>query len=405
MRHGNRWERGAADVREGGGLSGGGGTGQSGRMPSRPGGGRVCRLRVWGGVPGPVVGWLLGWVVWGASLGSPGVCGADRVENAGGTERERLQRALGVLDRGSEAYAERRQCFACHHQAVPMAAHRAARRWREGEPARETALTEFTLASFQPRLEAMREGTGVGGRGMTAGYALWQLRLGEHRADEVTEGLVEYLLQTQEEGGDWRLDAVRPPAEESRAMAVVLAGLGVAHYATAGQRERAEECLRRARDWLQREPVVVHEDRVARVWGTRLPGVDREWSERVMAELRESQAPDGGWRPTADFPTDAYATATAVYVLLEAGVAGEDPGIERGAEWLWRAQEADGSWHVPTRATPVQVFFDNGDPHGRDQFVSMLATGWATAALSRLQPPAGEPVRRENSGRGVPGGD
>jgi N-acyl-D-amino-acid deacylase len=112
------------------------------------------------------------------------------------------------------------------------------------------------------------------------------------------------------------------------------------------------------------------------------------YREQARRELLDYQAPDGGWRPTPDFPTDAYATATAVYVLLDTGLAGEDHAVVRGAEWLWRARQPDGSWHVPSRATPVQVFFDNGDPHGADQFISMLATGWATAALSRLQPPA-----------------
>ena len=34
-----------------------------------------------------------------------------------------------------------------------------------------------------------------------------------------------------------------------------------------------------------------------------------------------------------------------------------------------------------TGSRPVQVFFDNGDPGGKSQFISFLATGWATLAL------------------------
>jgi len=45
-------------------------------------------------------------------------------------------------------------------------------------------------------------------------------------------------------------------------------------------------------------------------------------------------------------------------------------------------QKPDGSWHVSSRANPVQEFFDNGDPHETDQFISMQATAWAVAALS-----------------------
>ncbi|MFM8581642.1 MAG: hypothetical protein ACKOFW_09080 [Planctomycetaceae bacterium] len=342
--------------------------------------------------PGVVAGWLALVALVESPLhparGAEGAAPPHPLTVTTAERLSRLQVSLELLDRGATAYAERRQCFACHHQAVPLAAHRAARRWRAPQPDREAALVQFTLDSFRPRLEALREGRGVGGRGLTAGYALWQLALAEHPADDVTNALVEYLLQTQEEGGEWRLDAVRPPAEESRARALVLAGQGIAHFAGPDQQVRARASLARARDWLLAQPPAVHEDRVARLWGARLPEMPAGWRERTRQELLETQAPDGGWRPTPDFPTDAYATATAVYVLLDTGLSEEDAAVARGAQWLWRAREADGSWHVPTRATPVQVFFDNGDPHGADQFVSMLATGWATAALSRLQPVA-----------------
>ncbi|MFN7805054.1 MAG: hypothetical protein ACK5TO_13615, partial [Planctomycetaceae bacterium] len=78
-----------------------------------------------------------------------------------------------------------------------------------------------------------------------------------------------------------------------------------------------------------------------------------------------------------------YATATAIYALLEAGLPGEDDAIQRGLAFLRQSQQPDGSWQVATRATPVQVFFDNGDPGGKSQFISMMATGWATAVLAR----------------------
>jgi N-acyl-D-amino-acid deacylase len=81
--------------------------------------------------------------------------------------------------------------------------------------------------------------------------------------------------------------------------------------------------------------------------------------------------------------SDAYATGTALYVLLDTGSAAADEKIQRGIQYLLKTQLEDGSWHVKTRAKPVQVFFDNGDPHGKDQFISIPATGWSIAALSR----------------------
>jgi hypothetical protein len=50
--------------------------------------------------------------------------------------------------------------------------------------------------------------------------------------------------------------------------------------------------------------------------------------------------------------------------------------------FLLKTQQPDGSWLVETRSKPIQKFFDNGDPHGKSQFISITATGWAVAALA-----------------------
>ena len=84
---------------------------------------------------------------------------------------------------------------------------------------------------------------------------------------------------------------------------------------------------------------------------------------------------------------DAYATGQSLWVLKEAGLERANDAVLRGLKFLLSTQEMDGSWHVVTRAKPVQLYFDNGDPHGADQFISISATGWATAALARWSPP------------------
>jgi hypothetical protein len=61
-------------------------------------------------------------------------------------------------------------------------------------------------------------------------------------------------------------------------------------------------------------------------------------------------------------------------------------GIERGVKFLLDKREPDGSWHVVTRSKPVQRYFDNGDPHSKDQFISTPATAWAVAALAATLP-------------------
>ena len=64
-----------------------------------------------------------------------------------------------------------------------------------------------------------------------------------------------------------------------------------------------------------------------------------------------------------------------------------DPGLvntaayRRGVDYLMRKQEADGSWHVRTRAFGFQPYFESGFPHGHDQWISMAATAWSAMAL------------------------
>ena len=67
--------------------------------------------------------------------------------------------------------------------------------------------------------------------------------------------------------------------------------------------------------------------------------------------------------------------------ISAAEFATDDPTYLRGLAYLLADQREDGSWHVVSRSKPFQPYFESGFPHGKDQFVSMAASGWATAAL------------------------
>ena len=54
----------------------------------------------------------------------------------------------------------------------------------------------------------------------------------------------------------------------------------------------------------------------------------------------------------------------------------------RGVTWLLKHQLEDGSWHVKSRSKPFQTYFETGFPHKKDQFISMSASCFATAALA-----------------------
>lgn len=312
----------------------------------------------------------------------------EESKTAGAAADEDVKRAvasgLQVLTRGAREYPEHRQCFACHHQTLPLLALTAAHRLdlpRQTELEQE--LVTFVRASFAKRTDELHAGEGVGGKALTVGYALWTLRLGGEPADDLTDAMVAYLLKTQSAEGAWELHSIRPPAEESVVFETVLAAAGVRHYGRGSRQGAGEAAVERTRGWLARQTTRLHEDRVARAWSVSLLGGTTAEAAGARQSLLQTQNSDGSWSQTAELAGDAYATATALYVMLDSGLSPEDGVIRRGIGFLRQTQQPDGSWRVATRATPVQVFFDNGDPGGKDQFISMMATGWAAAVLAR----------------------
>src|SRR5262249_18741683 len=70
----------------------------------------------------------------------------------------------------------------------------------------------------------------------------------------------------------------------------------------------------------------------------------------------------------------------------------DDPAYQRGLKFLIDAQREDGSWLVRSRSKPFQLYFESGFPHGKDQFISIAASGWATTALAFAVPRVAEQI-------------
>ena len=177
----------------------------------------------------------------------------------------------------------------------------------------------------------------------------------------------------------------RPPLEESALTATVLAVQGMKRFAVPGQRAQVEAAIAKAKGWLVVASLQNQEDRVARLLGLYLLGARPEEIRSAQAALLANQNEDGGWSQTREMKSDAYATGQTLYLLQTTGLSATDPACERGTRFLLKTQCPDGSWLVVTRSRPVQTYFDNGDPHGTNQFISIPATSWAVAALARAQ--------------------
>ena len=95
------------------------------------------------------------------------------------------------------------------------------------------------------------------------------------------------------------------------------------------------------------------------------------------------QHPDGGWSQNVHMASDAYATGQTLYALNQAaGVNASEKNYQRGLAYLIKTQQADGSWHIKSRAVKFQPYFQSGFPFDHDQWISSTATGWAVMALA-----------------------
>jgi squalene cyclase len=114
----------------------------------------------------------------------------------------------------------------------------------------------------------------------------------------------------------------------------------------------------------------------------KLLGFEEDKVSAASKELLSLQRDDGGWNQLPEMESDAYATGTALVALHDAGLATSDAAYQRGLRYLLKTQQEDGSWHVKSRSKPFQTYFETGFPHGKDQFISAAASGWATTALA-----------------------
>ena len=303
-----------------------------------------------------------------------------------------VQRGLTVLEKGARNYPDHHDCFACHHQTLPLAAMREARRigLKIDEPLfGQTA--EIVRSYFARHADERSLGQGIPGQAFMVAYGAWSFELADMELPiELRDVMAKFVIQKQESDGRWHPASFRPPAEQSDVMNTVLAlrvlkpsGATLTFANDAEWRVTAEATERLAMTWLSETPPKLQEDFVARLWSLKWFGDDANQRAELVRKIVDRQQSDGGWAAEDHLSSEAYSTGLTLFALLDTGELPTSPPIARGLAYLLKTQHAEGSWFVATRAKPVQVFFDNGDPHGKNQFISITATGWSVAALAR----------------------
>jgi ankyrin repeat protein len=317
--------------------------------------------------------------------GAPTAAEAPRaVPAAAPTEaRPAIERGVALLERSSGSFFTNGGCGSCHSQNITDIAVAAARKGglpiNEAAAAQRAAGASATFGATATRLYERFDGPVVD----ILLYTLAGLAAMGHPADRATDAMVFNISAQQQRNGRWYGGGIpRPPIEDGDFTRTALAIRALTSYAPPGRKAEMHERVQRATTWLRSAKAITAEDRAFRLlglaWGGAEPGARRD-AAKEMAAL---QRPDGGWSQRTELQTDAYATGLTVYALKESGSELPSAVVERATQYLRSTQRADGSWYVRSRAAKFQPYFDGGFPYEHDQWISAMATGWATAALA-----------------------
>jgi squalene cyclase len=154
-------------------------------------------------------------------------------------------------------------------------------------------------------------------------------------------------------------------------------------YGTPGRAAEMKDRIERAKQWLLRATPLTTEDFDMRLVGVATAGATPAELRKLAEPILAKQRADGGFAQRETLASDAYATGMTLWALANAGVVKpSDDVFKKGVKFLLSTQAADGSWHVVSRATKFQIYFESGFPYGQDQWISTQGTGWAASALA-----------------------
>jgi hypothetical protein len=297
--------------------------------------------------------------------------------------RQAVRVAVPQLLAGAMGHSDKKSCFACHNQAFPALALSAAHSRGFAVPGQFFARQGEHIAEFlASNKKEFLAGKGTGGQAATAAYALFTLELVGHEPDEATAAVAQYLLGFEPTRDHWRTTSNRPPTESSDITTTYVAMRALRTYGAKLDKEKIAKRVDAARNWLIRTRTKETEDRVFRLLGLKEAGAGEKEIAAAAWELVNTQHADGGWSQLDGGASDPYATGSALVALHQAGgLKTDSAAYKAGLAFLIRTQLPDGTWKVKSRSKPFQPYYESGFPHAKDQFISISASGWATAAL------------------------
>ena len=286
-----------------------------------------------------------------------------------------LDVAKKYLEDASAAWSGKHQCISCHTNGTYMTV-RPALTSSLGAPndAERTFFVEQLekLAGENPK--KLLRGTGPAQViYLAAGLAEWDKHVTGSLSPQTDQAL-RLMFSLQLPHGSWGTEDCWPPYESDAyhlatvaAMATATAPGWAEGIEKAGNLELLNQ-IDQLRKYIRSDPPHDY-GRTLLLWASgRVPDLIAQTErQRLIEMLFSHQREDGGWslrlmaspeawgsgnraeklRAEADFlkpASDGHMTGLAIVALREAGVAGDDPRIQHGIDWLSKNQRESGRW-------------------------------------------------------------
>lgn len=269
-------------------------------------------------------------------------------------EKFSLPAAVQFLDTVAITWHKQHDCFACHSNYVFLLARPAVN---------PKALAHTTIRQALEQLAENPRKTDYGSTEavMVASVLAQNDAATTGKLHPATRKALDRIWTLQREDGGWTwMKNNEPPSEIDDQYGVAMAAIGVG-VAPDGYRQTpsAQKGLEGIHRYFRDHPPTNMHQRAMRLLASlRDDGIMAE-AERteVVTQLLALQKSDGGWGLATlgnwnrsdgkdqDYESsDGYGTGFVIYVLRCAGIAPEDPRIQKGITWLKTHQRASGRW-------------------------------------------------------------
>lgn len=329
----------------------------------------------------------------GAASEPPAVSLQPAAIRRGNTIQAAVASSLPLLQRTDASFVPKAGCFSCHNQSLEAMAVGLARKngFRVDEPtaARQVKINAGALAGGRDLLHQGVFVPMLNANPVILAYVLLGLDAEGYQPDLTTDAVAMYIQTHQMADGHWAFGPeARPPLCADGLAQTVISMRGLQLYMPRVNKAAYVRSIQLAATWIGEYRPRTNYDLAWRLQGLVWGGKSKEAILKARRDLLAVQHPDGGWPDIPAMDSAAFTTGLAMMALQSSGLPVSDPAYQRGVEYLLNTQLEDGSWHVRTRAAGFQPYFDNGFPHGVDQWISAAGTSLATIALTLAAPPA-----------------